>query len=936
MKTRRKTLPPVPAKAPAELRPLMAAMAEILETGEGVRGNPLDRKLTLRDMLDGGIARLRVPGNADAGLVPGEAPPNLAVPPAPAGFAADGSFFGMINLSWEPPYDQYQNHAHTNIYRSESDNFATASLIGREAGMFYSDLVRNDATSVSDPISLPGYYYWVTFSSTANIEGPPNSPDGAFARPLPDASYLLAHLSGKLGSSELGEALNSRIDKIDGPASLQGSVAQRLSAESTARQQAINAQSAALSANIAAERSERIAAISAANAGSQDYTDAKITAVQVIQSDGFQALAQQIDQIEAGLGGDYTVGMSIERQARIDGDASLASSLSTLTSYAQGVAADVVSEQQARAEADGALASDISALYVEREGLQSSISNEAQARISADTALSSVQQVIAAASAVGSAAYKVSSEVFVNESEAMATRLEELRVSTGASDASIRYEMEVLSTGDAALSQRIDSLTSTVGDTTALVRSEEVARVAADAALSGRIDSAAASVGQATAQLQVEATARAAADSALSQQITTLQAEVGDNFAAVQQTAVVGGEGGNRFTTGWWRHLKRAPAATFIENGVAYALNGALTEQAGFTAVGPNGVAQVCWRAVADGDGQADGGWNATFSAIDHERDYILAAWVNASNAASGTLFLGCGRGGSTLDLSGAASSNPYFWSGSPPQRNKWYLAVGILHGSTYTGGDSGLSGLYDPSTGSRVQAGSDFKIAPGATTQVHRAYQYYAQTGGAVLFAEPRFQLLTPSITPQNLMAGQVVQGLSAQYTVKMDVNGYASGFGAYNDGQTADFAVLADRFWIARPGVPDSAVKPFMIVGGKTYIDSAFIREASIQEGQLGPISFGKIFDNAGRPVTTVGGKLRADVIDVNSLQVVDANIAGVIKSNIKGSNGQPRWILDKAGGFTMNGAGSSGRLEMRDDVLKVFDSGGRIRVQIGNLNA
>ena len=89
---RRKTLPALSPKAPVELRPLFAAMMEILETGEGIRGDKLDRKLTLRDMLDGGLANLRVPGNPDSGITAPDGPQNMAVPPRPLGFAADGSF----------------------------------------------------------------------------------------------------------------------------------------------------------------------------------------------------------------------------------------------------------------------------------------------------------------------------------------------------------------------------------------------------------------------------------------------------------------------------------------------------------------------------------------------------------------------------------------------------------------------------------------------------------------------------------------------------------------------------------------------------------------------------------------------------------------------------------------------------------------------------
>ena len=179
----------------------------------------------------------------------------------------------------------------------------------------------------------------------------------------------------------------------------------------------------------------------------------------------------------------------------------------------------------------------------------------------------------------------------------------------------------------------------------------------------------------------------------------------------------------------------------------------------------------------------------------------------------------------------------------------------------------------------------------------------------------------------------GKAITGLSAQFTLRLNVNGYVSGFGAYNDGKVSDFAVVADNFWIAAPN-STGKVKPFIVENGVVYIDTARIRDASIQQGKLGPISFGKIIDAAGNPVTTLAGKLRADAIDVESLQVTDANIAGVLKSNAKAANGQPRWMLDKNGGMTLNGSGTQGRMEIRDTVIKVFDSSGRLRVQLGDL--
>lgn len=261
MNRRRRTLPPVPPKAPSELRPLIAAMTEILETGEGVRGDPLDRKVTLRDLLDSGIGKLRPgmrpnqEGNLDSGFEPPA--PDLSIPPAPEGFDAQGSFYGMVNLSWNIPSRQYRNHAFTNVYRSEEDNFANAEVIGREAGGFYSDYVRDDAIDPDDPTKLKGYYYWISFTSEAGIEGPPNSGTGIYAAPLADLAYVIGLITGQIDEAVLAKTLSERIDLIDGVG--EGSVAARLtslkdtleSADSALSRQINNAQ-ASLEKNVAA------------------------------------------------------------------------------------------------------------------------------------------------------------------------------------------------------------------------------------------------------------------------------------------------------------------------------------------------------------------------------------------------------------------------------------------------------------------------------------------------------------------------------------------------------------------------------------------------------------------------------------------------------------------------------------------------------------
>ncbi len=89
---------------------------------------------------------------------------------------------------------------------------------------------------------------------------------------------------------------------------------------------------------------------------------------------------------------------------------------------------------------------------------------------------------------------------------------------------------------------------------------------------------------------------------------------------------------------------------------------------------------------------------------------------------------------------------------------------------------------------------------------------------------------------------AASSINGLEAQYTVKVDVNGYVSGFGlaSYDRGDAgriSEFVVKANNFIVGQPG--QSADYPFVIgtVGGVSRISmsTAFIQDASIDSAQI-----------------------------------------------------------------------------------------------------
>lgn len=90
---------------------------------------------------------------------------------------------------------------------------------------------------------------------------------------------------------------------------------------------------------------------------------------------------------------------------------------------------------------------------------------------------------------------------------------------------------------------------------------------------------------------------------------------------------------------------------------------------------------------------------------------------------------------------------------------------------------------------------------------------------------------------------AQQSIDGLSGQYTVKIDANGYVAGFGLAvypkDDGtHTSEFMINADKFGVIMPSYP--GVHPFTIgaVNGvpRVIISNALIGDAAIQNAKIG----------------------------------------------------------------------------------------------------
>jgi hypothetical protein len=172
MATLKKTKVPAIIDIPADLDPkikrVLESLKEASEVRLGRRGDPRDRAITLRELIDSGLAtELRdkpFDPNAGTGITDFALPsflqpdPSAPVPPAATGLSA-GAAFTTITLDWNDP--QISNLAFTEVWRNGSDNLGSATRVDTVSANVWSDTVDTAQT----------FYYWVRHVNTNNVTG---------------------------------------------------------------------------------------------------------------------------------------------------------------------------------------------------------------------------------------------------------------------------------------------------------------------------------------------------------------------------------------------------------------------------------------------------------------------------------------------------------------------------------------------------------------------------------------------------------------------------------------------------------------------------------------------------------------------------------------------------------------------------------------------
>ena len=157
-------IPPIPSNTDPQLKVYLNAVDEALKVRLGRVGDPKDRAVTVRELINSGLAEnfLENPFSLSAGTPPNTFIPtdtvDITLPPDVTGFSGTGTFQKII-LSWN--LAQFSNFAFTEVWRHTSNNLGSAIRIDTTRAQVWSDTVDFNSN----------FYYWVRHVSTSNIVG---------------------------------------------------------------------------------------------------------------------------------------------------------------------------------------------------------------------------------------------------------------------------------------------------------------------------------------------------------------------------------------------------------------------------------------------------------------------------------------------------------------------------------------------------------------------------------------------------------------------------------------------------------------------------------------------------------------------------------------------------------------------------------------------
>ena len=192
-------------------------------------------------------------------------------------------------------------------------------------------------------------------------------------------------------------------------------------------------------------------------------------------------------------------------------------------------------------------------------------------------------------------------------------------------------------------------------------------------------------------------------------------------------------------------------------------------------------------------------------------------------------------------------------------------------------------------------------------------------------------------------------INGLEAQYTVKVDVNGRVAGYGLAttpkNGTPESKFIVTADRFGVGAVGKAD--IFPFtvdtqknrvgvngeLVVNGKAIIDN--LNAGTIHGDKIAANTLNANRLTAGSVTARemAAGSITADKLNVNNLSAISADMGNISGGSLNIGGG--RFSVSNTGQVSISAASGNVGMKMTNDRIEVYDENGVLRVRLGKLS-
>lgn len=872
------------------------------------------KAVTKGDLVDIGLAKINN-GNLEL-LIPKEPDYSPTVPKAVLNLEANGAY-SSVTVDWETPPSKL--FGHNAVYRSETDDFGKAIQIGSTLGDVYTDYVGNGIKA----------YYWVRTISKYDVEG--ELAPSVYAETSIDIAYLLEQLTDKINNNHFTQALKTEIERIDltARAIMQEGIdrAAALVAERLAWQSAISSEARDRASALASEAESRQLEImneAFARVEGDNAVDSKIEILTSSVQQGDQqirgliieeaetrsyengVISTKLDGVfaqvnpsmagDSGLAGDdgMLAGVWTETSARIEGDMALSERVDTVQSIVNtndgAVKALITQEQQTRASADEAVAKQVTNLAATFEQNKESIS-----------ALITAEQ-----------------EVRSNQVEALAREM--TFISAGVGEQFDTKSISFFDDGD-------DGWTCEYGSPIVL---NGYIRPANRATANYLISPAGAEVISGSTYPHFRMRIRKVGSPVWSGRIL-YGASFGQFHDITEPVWDLNGIGIVQEDIGWTGNIgqikvkctdNQSAENYFFIDWIAI---GRPSPSASYSALAEEQQA----RASAD---------SASMEAI-----RTLTATVNDKDLAVKALIVEEQR--TRADETGALSTDIRNLSAEFENSDIGGLKALITQESETRADETGalaqkidgvIAQTNPPSMAgdSEEMAGSEAKFAgtwsetsariEGDMATTERIDTFYVEYNDNKATIEQKFQVVASdktstaksiqtlqsdlgSNTSQLQQTMQVVDGINAEWKIKVQAGGKISGVSLGTTGTESQFLVLADRFAVGQT-VGTTTVYPFIIDQGKVVMNTVVIKDGSIASAKLGNLSADKI----------TSGDIAADRMKANIVQAVEGKFTTLSA------------LSAKIG--VLRTATTGARTEIKDNLIEVYDASGQVRVRLG----